>query len=108
METIADIVRDRIKRARLDAGLNQKKLADALGLSSHATISRYENGDLNISAEVLYQIAIATNKPISFFFETSETVCSVDDVVRDYTALSDIGRQRLLQYLQDMLKLYPR
>lgn len=108
METIANVVRERIKQARLEAGLNQKSLAEALGLSSHATISRYEKGDLNVSAEILYQIAIITNKPISFFFETSNSICSADDVVRDYTALNETGQQRLLQYMQDMLKLYPR
>ena len=108
METITDIVRERIKKARIEAGLNQTKLAEALGLSSHATISRYEKGDLNVSVELLCQIATITNKPISFFFETSESSCSTEDVVRDYSALNETGQQRLLQYLQDMLKLYPR
>ncbi|MBQ7568421.1 helix-turn-helix transcriptional regulator [bacterium] len=108
MKTITDIVRERIKKARLEAGYNQTELAKALGLSSNATISRYEKGDLNVSVELLYLIATLTNKPSSFFFETSEDIGSTEDIVRDYSALNETGQQRVLKYIKDMLKIYPR
>jgi len=55
-----------IKAAREEAGMTQGDLEKATGLpQSH--ISRLENGVHSPSSSTLEKIAIATNKPVSFF-----------------------------------------
>jgi transcriptional regulator with XRE-family HTH domain len=45
----------RIRQARLDAGLNQKELGDQLGLGQHS-ISRYEGGARSIPYDILLDL----------------------------------------------------
>lgn len=105
-QDVQSVLSERIRKARMDAGLSQGELADLLQLSSHATISRYEKGTLGVSAEMLYRIANITHKPIAFFFDT-QTIDSCG-ITLGYESLSDYGRQRLQQYLSELSTLYPR
>lgn len=50
-----NMIGERLKRARLDAGLTQEALAARLDLSS-AAISQYENGDRSPSLDVFLRI----------------------------------------------------
>lgn len=59
---------DRLREARLAQGLSQTSLADILGITFQQ-IQKYEKGKNRISASRLYEIALALQLPITFFFE---------------------------------------
>lgn len=46
-----------LKAARVKQGLSMKELAVRLGVSGTTTISRYESGKLNLSADLIEKIA---------------------------------------------------
>lgn len=56
----------RIAIAREEAGLNQKELAERLGLSQ-ATLSNYEKGKRRVYLPQLQKIADALGKPLDYF-----------------------------------------
>lgn len=56
----------RIQIAREDAGLNQKELADQLGLSQ-STLSNYEKGKRKFYLAQLQTIANQLGKPLDYF-----------------------------------------
>lgn len=70
---------DRIKAARLEAGLTQKQLADKMGIS-YVNISQLENGrsKRGPTQETLQKIADALGIDPVIFFKNS-----VDDVLRE-------------------------
>jgi hypothetical protein len=60
------IMGDKVRRARVRAGMTQKALSDAVGIAqSH--ICEIEAGNRGLKAEQLYFIAIATKKPLEYF-----------------------------------------
>jgi len=59
---------DRIKRARLLAGLSQKDLAQKLGVSNK-TISAYEMRRAIPPVLALQKIAEVTKQPVEYFFK---------------------------------------
>ena len=63
----------RIRKARIEEGLSQKKLGKILGLT-HAAIGSYERGRLRITVDLLAQIAKIFKKPISFFYEEDKKI----------------------------------
>ena len=64
---------ERLKRARLEAGLSQRKLAQ-LVKGTEASIIRYESGQARPRPARLKAIAEITNKPVSYFLEDDFTV----------------------------------
>lgn len=56
----------RITIAREEAGLNQKELAEILGISQ-ASLSNYENGKRRVYLPQLETIAKVLNKPLEYF-----------------------------------------
>jgi len=56
----------RITIAREEAGLNQKELAEILGISQ-ASLSNYENGKRRVYLPQLENIAQVLNKPLEYF-----------------------------------------
>jgi transcriptional regulator with XRE-family HTH domain len=62
------LVGSRIDIARKSAGLTQRELAAAIGVSVGA-LQHYETGDYRIGTSRLVAIALATNKPVGWFFE---------------------------------------
>ena len=62
-----ELVRERLKRARLEAGLTLEKTGDALGTDFN-TIWRYESGRRSPSGPVLYALATLYAKPVEWFF----------------------------------------
>ena len=61
-------VGDRIRRRRRALGISQDRLADQLGLTFQQ-VQKYERGANRVSASKLYQIAVALQATIPFFFE---------------------------------------
>ena len=58
----------RVRMRRLQLGMSQTALADALGLTFQQ-VQKYEKGANRISASKLQQIANTLQVPVSFFFE---------------------------------------
>jgi transcriptional regulator with XRE-family HTH domain len=61
---------DKVRRARREAGLNQVELAHAVGCSPRA-VQYWEspNGVRRPNSRYLRQLALATGKPILWFYE---------------------------------------
>lgn len=71
IEPIKDLG-EKIKQARLDVGLSQKELGQALQLSDKA-ISSYEVGRAEPNLSTLKQISHLTGQPVSYFLDESTT-----------------------------------
>ncbi len=61
-------VGSRLRLRRLELGMSQEKLAEALGITFQQ-VQKYERGTNRIGASRLHQIALALQVPITFFFE---------------------------------------
>lgn len=70
-EPVDRAVGARIRLARLQAGLTQEKLAEALGVTFQQ-LQKYEKATNRISASKLHRTAAATGKPVSWFFDGVE------------------------------------
>lgn len=66
-----ELLSNAIRKARTNAGLSQKSLAELLGISDK-TISAYELSRAIPPLHTLKRIADITKKPISFFTSDSE------------------------------------
>jgi len=62
------IVANKLYKARCEANLSQVQLENE-GIISQSHLSKIENGDLNVSAVLLYILAKRYNKEYSYFFE---------------------------------------
>jgi len=62
MTTLASVIREEIKRARLAKKLTQQQLADACPRISKSDISAYEKGNRNPALDKLELIAKALGK----------------------------------------------
>lgn len=58
---------ERIKTARVQAGLTQRELADKIHLKNATDVSRYERGAVDVPSHRIDLIANATGRPRSFF-----------------------------------------
>lgn len=63
----------RIAIAREEAGLNQKELAEMLGISQ-ATLSNYEKGKRRVYLPQLQRIAEAVGRPLEYFLQPIDPV----------------------------------
>ncbi len=61
-------VGSRVRQRRLQLGMNQKKVAAAVGLSAQS-IPNYECGSVRISSSRLFEVAKVLNVSVSYFFE---------------------------------------
>ena len=64
-----------IRKARMKAGLTQKELADALGIS-YVGVSQWENNVRNPKFETLKRIAYALKVPLSSLLPMDELILS--------------------------------
>lgn len=63
----AKSIGQQIKVARFEKNLSQRELGRLISVSD-VQIGRYESGESETTALTLYQIAVALEKPIDFFF----------------------------------------
>lgn len=61
----------RLKQARVEAGLTQKDAGESIGVDPH-TIYSYESDRVNPSGPALRSLAHAYNKPVEWFFGEEE------------------------------------
>lgn len=81
---------ERIKRARLAAGLQQQELADALGLT-RTSISNIERGKQGLSIDLLYNISLHVNESADVLLRDAINYAdsSVDvDLIREHVGNS--------------------
>lgn len=62
----------KIKKARKEAGMSQKKLGNALRVSDKA-VSSYEVGRALPPLDTLIEIATLTHKPVMYFLDDTKT-----------------------------------
>lgn len=94
-------VGSRLRLRRLELGMSQEKLADALGITFQQ-VQKYERGTNRIGASRLHQIALALQVPITYFFEgagdESQPTPGTESFVSPLSdALSDAATVRLLR-----------
>ena len=61
-------VASRLRLRRLEVGLSQTALADALGVTFQQ-LQKYEGATNRISAGALYQLALTLDVPVQYFFD---------------------------------------
>ena len=66
---LREMIGNRIRKSRLDAGLTIEDLANSIGLAQ-ARLGMIEAGQSMVGAEELFDISRVLNRKISFFFET--------------------------------------
>jgi transcriptional regulator with XRE-family HTH domain len=100
----------RITIAREEAGLNQKELAEILGISQ-ATLSNYEKGKRRLYLSQLQKIADALGKPLQYFSQPIDMEVKMPDgsykevkeLLRIMNELSDLpgeDRKSVFDYIR--------
>jgi transcriptional regulator with XRE-family HTH domain len=67
-DSIDQHVGSRLRYRRLNLGMSQEALAEAVGLRFQQ-IQKYEKGQNRIGASRLYRLAVALKVPLEYFFE---------------------------------------
>jgi transcriptional regulator with XRE-family HTH domain len=86
-------VGQRVRLARKMSKMSQQKLGEVSGVT-YQQIQKYENGTDRIGAGRLFQLALATDQPIEFFFNFDEDV-ELRETGR-VDLLADAGIQRVI------------
>lgn len=86
-------VGQRVRLARKIAKLSQQKLGEIAGVT-YQQVQKYENGTDRIGAGRLFQVALATDQPIEFFFNFDDNIESSETGRVDL--LADAGIQRVI------------
>lgn len=96
--TRADIkIGQRVRARRLEIGMSQERLAEALGLTFQQ-IQKYEKGVNRIACSRIIDIAAALNAPVAYFFEGLEgnAKTQADDGVQSMLATPEGARMASL------------
>ena len=117
----------KIKELRLLAGLSQEELGKRVGLQ-RAAINKYETGSVtNIPIRTIEKLATVFDVSPSYILSWDgavEDALAIEvkviqgvkyffgepavDLIETYTLLNSIGRKRLLQFADDLSKLYAK
>ena len=69
----------RLKQARVEAGLTQRQAGQAIGVDPN-TIYSYESSRINPSGPAIRALAHAYDKPYEWFFGEEQPAVSTDDI----------------------------
>jgi transcriptional regulator with XRE-family HTH domain len=115
----------RIRTRRLLLGMNQERLAHALGLTFQQ-VQKYEGGSNRVSASRLAQVAEVLGVPVTYFFSDLEVMgdaATTDEtniramlrrpeaieLIRWYYAITDLDiRQQFLEMIKTVAQSQPR
>ena len=86
---------ERIKKRRIELGISQEKLADALGVT-YQQVQRYENGTNRLNVENIQLIADILSLPVSHFFASDKTLM----IVEEATPYLPANESNLLKYFR--------
>lgn len=94
---------ERLEQARRLSGMSQQKLADLLGVNK-MTISKYENGVLNLSSERLIAVCDALGVGVDYFFRTAQVDLVGEPVFRKRKKLLRKEENTILLQSRDILE----
>ena len=86
---------ERIKKRRIELGISQEKLADALGVT-YQQVQRYENGTNRLNVENIQLIADILSLPVSHFFASDKTLM----VAEEATPYLPADETKLMKYFR--------
>lgn len=108
---LKNLLMNKIKKAREEAGFTQQGLADALEVSQ-VTVARWENGERSPSLTVIKSISMVTKHDMAWFFTEKEYLCTENDseeikaLIDKVKQLNDEGFRRLIDYIELLLMKY--
>lgn len=94
-------MKDKLKKARIDAGLTQEELAEKIGVSRQA-ISAWECGDRTPSTQYVYMYHKILNLKKDYFCELSETDFVMGKCF-DISTLNSMGLKKLYNFYEELL-----
>lgn len=98
---------ERIKQARKNAGLTQKKLGEKLGIS-YQTVAQWENNLRHPKLETLQKIAGALNISVEDLFgvdRENRTVTSADKLLLFFDDLNFDGQQKAIERVHELTEI---
>jgi transcriptional regulator with XRE-family HTH domain len=102
------IVAKRLRMARAEANLTQEDMAKKAGLSPHIVFN-LETGRKKITVDYLVSMAIATGKPVSWFFEDIQEYLPVDSARSLRSANRDLppeAAKELVDFVRYVMEKY--
>jgi transcriptional regulator with XRE-family HTH domain len=105
----------RLRRRRRLLGLTQQQLAESIGIRFQQ-IQKYECGANRVTASRLYELAVALNVPVNYFFEGLQTAATPADANapgapandRDLIAADVLSQKETLELIRAYYKLGER
>jgi len=103
----------RLRRRRRLLGLTQQQLAESIGIRFQQ-IQKYECGANRVTASRLYELAVALNVPVNYYFEglQQSTAAGVGDGApandRDLIAADVLSQKETLELIRAYYKLGER
>lgn len=104
MDYTLDVLKNKIKEARISANLTQEELAETLKMTGTQTISRYENGTRCPNIETMILISSATGRKLSWFFSIDdklETTLEENRLLEMFRNLNEDGKHYILECLEN-------
>jgi|GEM_PF-506983 hypothetical protein len=101
MEKLSKDLGFKIKKIRKSLGMTQRQLADKVNYSQTSTITKIENGSINISNNKVHEIAIALGVSVSDLLEDNKPKINNDPYFID-TSFLNSEEQKELKSLLDM------
>ncbi|HVK80588.1 MAG TPA: helix-turn-helix transcriptional regulator [Verrucomicrobiae bacterium] len=103
----------RLRRRRRLLGLTQQQLAESIGIRFQQ-IQKYECGANRVTASRLYELAVALNVPVNYFFEGLQAAPAVAGAPgapandRDLIAADVLSQKETLELIRAYYKLGER
>ncbi|MGH6949348.1 MAG: helix-turn-helix domain-containing protein [Vitreimonas sp.] len=103
----------RLRRRRRRLGLTQQQLAESIGIRFQQ-IQKYECGANRVTASRLYELAVALNVPVNYFFEGLQQVATTPTAPgapandRDLIAADVLSQKETLELIRAYYKLGER
>jgi transcriptional regulator with XRE-family HTH domain len=101
----------RLRRRRRLLGLTQQQLAESIGIRFQQ-IQKYECGANRVTASRLYELAVALNVPVNYFFEGLQAVAPAQPGApandRDLIAADVLSQKETLELIRAYYKLGER
>ncbi|MGQ0531383.1 MAG: helix-turn-helix domain-containing protein [Caulobacteraceae bacterium] len=104
----------RLRRRRRLLGLTQQQLAESIGIRFQQ-IQKYECGANRVTASRLYELAVALNVPVNYFFEGLQSLDAAPNATpgapandRDLIAADVLSQKETLELIRAYYKLGER
>ena len=95
------MLKDNIKKARLDAGLTQKEVAEKLGVAQ-AQYARWESGGRNPKDETVEKLAEILNTSFEILKGRDDGLEEIVSLLREHE-LTEEDKNQIISLLQDFL-----